>query len=1625
MEASTSSSPGVQEHLNTTAYSGSLCSNTIGEQVHETEVNPPSFRPVILFGKLDHSQPPRSSVNSIDSSVVDIMAPRAIDPISANTSTSASNSAAASPVSSASSSRSTTTVVMVDTHEINTFAFFGSLDSPKTESHQRNLLDSLHSPGHFHDDPPEVVPSEDLFSSDNSTKEASLTELVVLKDLTRIVRLGKYQQHIRLAAENHLRHYAIADALSTRFLRCAAISQRSFANFFYIDDAEAFADLRETVEYLHIKGDEYSRLADAERGDNTSKPVDGYQQTAIDNRGNLQPVPSFLAGTSPDTRQTLLSFISKIRSDPDYLAECLCSLTTSELIAMTKPSQDLGDVDSILPQQAKPPLSRGTGRTPSSHLTTGRPGPKADYNIKRMMSFHRHDPIYTLMYTCFTTLVGFGSAEDERRLNIWAQACARLISARTGLEPVFVSILNAWTLTCDWPGKTKIEWYLMRILEDGAFILDRAEDQQGTRFNLRNWTPRDDEAAQEFYDKAVGDLFKTVIDAEGGGIPESFLDFSNEVLKRIEPNIFESTRAFFCRWLFQNLILNVVTRPEGYGIMSGYHITTYGREKILQQVAHRALGYATSILNGGISDQVVPPHIRQHIATIIKRFHGHRIGVDREVASASKLQSACPIVLQKEEECAYLVISPRDLVTMVETLWPERTLPCLSTLRESQKTPPRAKDKGDQSEEGAALRRAIRDLKEIVGFESAQGTTDPYSDQWDVLFVSLDGRELSTQLVCDFDDNSNDKAVKTGGFAASNGGTDQTDEGNSHRFFAGDLRFGEGYLKIKTAIMKLLVEHEIPITTYPSPSTLAQDYQSQSQQRDFHQSRHPPSTHDSLLVQMLKAALDQSECQGNFSSSLLYFNGLRQLAQIPNNDLFETTTNHVLSVLSQDLQTALCKDETTTKRYKLWISYAKQTHGYHKRQIEQGIQRLRALRDKMWYVSEVVHSGPYTNSRGICVALKAMGRSQRVDYRTRINSNSPYDSTHIHLAEFQMLDLLAASDSHGGPNKLSDDQVENTLAWLKSRGIENICKGEERIHRFCWEIESCVSKLVGETLSDAPVLWSSELFACDQIRLEENTTKPQASITALSPGSQHSGIFSGPTRSCLGGGIPHQGHKMQENHSKHGAREPTSSRSGQTYALPAADKSKGPSSFTAPRSLFQKPPLSRLTGTSYAHSTSSTDTTNVFSTASNLPFRNYSSPAEASSARCTRPEPISIQALMPKSPQASMEKLQFLEQLRETLIGLLLSDLGNLVYSRGSETDDWFADIGQQCIERIQAKEAGMSVYQSRQGALARQSEPSFSSGNPASQSPRFPFDRAYKSIFHMFSIHPNPYTKLDALHRIAELVTISAAMLQETSKTPSRPTTRPSLQILLQTLADILRDPQIRPQNLFMGLQFIASLVPAKLLKNQVHGLCFWDFAAAAISIKMDASTTMLHWAEAIIQADALGSNTRPSDQYMNGLSQTYTMADAARMLAISAKEGVEPAAQRELALLYMVRPDLLGRVLIPFSKTCEVFRQALMDIYGSSSGTSSCGGPASSALPSASVRELVSSSSASLTSSNGNPIISSSKATEQTIDADRHIKVENIYALCLAVHWMEAAQSGGDKLANDFMNQRAEDLV
>lgn len=662
-----------------------------------------------------------------------------------------------------------------------------------------------------------------------------------------------------------------------------------------------------------------------------------------------------------------------------------------------------------------------------------------------------------------------------------------------------------------------------------------------------------------------------------------------------------------------------------------------------------------------------------------------------------------------------------------------------------------------------------------------------------------------------------------------------------------------------------------------------------------------------------------------------------------------------------------------------------------------------ALRIKMWYLSDVKHSSTYEDALLVTKALRAMTAPKRNKQpgstfswaRQRLRGQLSQER-----ADAQTLEAMTASKGCGGRSKLAGEQVEMTSRWLTRTGIENLCCGEERIHRFCHEIQKAVGKLTGASLLDSPVLWSSHLFRRERAAWD--------------------------TRSPQNGLVPSPGLSNSSAHS-HGAH--------------------WRSLTTTPDSL---PPMTSPVSVS-AHTRGLGDPRVIHSQGEGARIYPSVSPAPRSTLSALQnTQGMNGNVIMPRlrprydhedvteqilSKKNAMAKDVYLRTIKDALYGLLASDLGYLLWDQGSETDAWInraaaeeqvddkstRDTLRSSLEVQTGEPQHINVHEDSVMAAGRGvRRPEQSRAGAQSQDSDFGFTDAYQTLLCRMSTTCDPLIKLEMLSQLEHLVVLS---IQDTStassgsgaptqdhnvqlqseamsRSKSVPRTKttsleevvancterraatlratPSLNDMVSTdaivnhLLTIFRDPHLRPANLFLSLQYIAAFIPAYTLDHTAHGKAFWDCALAALALKEELCNSTVRRAAEITNAYI---TSKP-------ISPPYPpQQEAANLWLIAAKEG-SPVAARELGLFYLTHPDLLPqRITMPLSRPKDVFKSLkTSDVDGSSGG----GGNISSGL--AGQRE---------------------RGTLDPLTFD------------VVHHWMEIAANGGDEVARTFLRQ------
>lgn len=1314
---------------------------------------------------------------------------------------------------------------------------------------------------------------------------AVTTSSTSLAELAHLIRLQGYQEQRKAHSRVRLHRWLVSSALSARLVHCGELAHRTLVDNFRSDDKKSFATLYNALHDVRNSCDATRRYAllepDLEIGKSKSA------------KNEKQSFSTFMNEVPSKILDELVDFISEIRTNPDFLATRILNLSQQELASLTSFRQALDPIDSVMALQAR-------GKTVGSAQKPSQPqGPSP---VERLLSFQRHDPLSALIYTIFANSSGPDSAEDLRRTDAWATTCARLITeGKPGSDKFIKHVLDAWAGMREWPGKANLELYLMQVLQDGQFLLEKAEDQPArprTQPDARS--PKDTIAADDFYDKAIKRLFEVVDDEpSAGGIPEGVLEIGTAILRKLEDSRKHRAAAqtfIVSRWFFSTYLLNAIIHPESQGIMTGHHISEHARQKILKEIAIRAQKQVLDMTYNWKQAVPILPEIRTHIESILSRFKNTRSQSKPVLLPAKAITSPRETV----EVQPFIVVCPSDIITLVNTLFPERRPPSSHFEKESQRRNGLASSassmsgvslpfrtnsaSGDASsvlsisassmtsdttsreplldssgqvisshsslpgdnyhdspkiapteDYGRRLRMACSEMSRVLSVEASAGTCHPCAERWAVLYISPDGKELKTRMRKDADDEDEHDDDSPD--------SDSEDEGPSDRI---DLE--SDYHQLKEAIAKLVEEYEIPKELAPDSESkgfsnrtsthrrdsrarqLAREsdnslgsrnpYHNQSQsqltnliasQRSMVPGRHRSPQHPrsnsnpdpkeqekpSVLITMLEAAMYQCQARSDFVNAHLYYKTLQTLRKLSSPSLTRNGYTALLNYFSRGPRDSLGKSATAIEEFEAWFVWLKQSQERHDTTIDEMILGLKNLRDKMWYITDVRNSAGYEEARNVAIALKIMGQPTKTLDGKPIQTHRPRNfsksssNNFLLKTEAQVVDLMAAPADHGGPNKLADEQSDITLKWLTQYSVENFCKGEERIHRFCLEIDKCVNKLVGDGILDGPVLWSSELYRRDKEILDSGRQKGDLFLTGVG------------TLSIAGD------EEYETQPGRPGSRSLDFAQKTSQSSLRSASNNNESQSFDSGKWSTGRA-MDLMDSQDYFGGSSpvlTIDSTTTFWS----PFQTQAqSPTSATSIRPRTSSSSKGTVMLKQSATVNDDKRRFLLDLKQTLTGLLLSDLGTMVFGHGSETDAWFSgELGEECIQRKEeedrrrkralARKKSMKSLKSssrnehRPGPLetlgrTERSQPAApvatlqhaapdahhsagehstsssdatarSSGMAAAKKAgllEFPYNMAFRRLLNKFATHPNPFSKLHALYELELLIIAS-----------------------------------------------------------------------------------------------------------------------------------------------------------------------------------------------------------------------------------------------------------------------------
>ena len=397
------------------------------------------------------------------------------------------------------------------------------------------------------------LPLEDLshYSEPCSPGTARLVAPTTLAELAHLVRLRRDLSRKYSRLRQRLYGTLVSNELFARLALCGDLAQNTLVDYLRLDDKRGFARLHDALHDVRLSCDATRRYAFMEPGLDVPMPEEiGTEK--------LPPFPTFLDQIPPKMRDDLLHFLSEIRTNPDFLAGRIASLSASELLSFSPFFQSLEPIDSVLSTHGRGKLPGSSNRRGTAHVSSP---------VEQVISFQRHDPLSGLLCAVFGKSGGPLAPEDLRRTDVWSSTCARLITEETrGGEHFMRVVLNAWATMREWPGKRSLELYLGKVLQDGTFLLDTADGQSpGVRPYSDPQASRDSFAAEAFYDRALKQLFEMIDDRPSiGGIPQGVLELGFAIVKKLKDSKKQRAARNFIiyKWFFSCFLWNAIVNPE-------------------------------------------------------------------------------------------------------------------------------------------------------------------------------------------------------------------------------------------------------------------------------------------------------------------------------------------------------------------------------------------------------------------------------------------------------------------------------------------------------------------------------------------------------------------------------------------------------------------------------------------------------------------------------------------------------------------------------------------------------------------------------------------------------------------------------------------------------------------------------------------------------------------------------------------------------------------------------------------------------------------------------------------------------------------------------------------------------
>ncbi|PSK36753.1 Regulatory protein brlA [Elsinoe australis] len=1478
------------------------------------------------------------------------------------------------------------------------------------------------------------------------------SDLNPMEELAHLLRLQKYHKRKRRDLQDRVNKLKVSCEIQKRLIRSQPNFQRTLADCIRTGNK---TDFRNTFDAFKDVRDLATNLA---TGRISTAVADDLVRRELSKHADSQ---SFLDRISRNSRDHVLRFVSDIVSDPDFLINRLMSLNQRQLENI-----QLGQ------HLAIPEKSVFGQSTPSSVRRVSSPGPaQAESRASsQVWDLCRHDAFALLLDLIGMYPSANGVSVRRRQELIWASVCARMLSEnKPGREKFIIAILDGIANEIEPSGKRALETWIEETLQDGHFLLSQT-DKPSFRMRTQGITsevPADSEDLEAFYTSAIRKLFALLKNNDQTNIiPSRVLNlcrFTVDKLRDSDTRFRTAPFFFLAHWLFSTFMLDNVITPEARGLMLNDSFPETARHRVLRETILRAQKIVFDVSYAWSHTGPVDPSLKADVDAIAAIF--------RPVADHRPMDNSD----SRSSDYFLRSLSPADVYTLVSALYPDKrntpisgsmflnattstggtssasSVSGLSIFRESafddldqDRLPPIPGNDSNLSTESdvssrppvspsehasgevenaalraVTLRSACSEILAVTKSDFVHGVNNPAAESWALLELR-DGRVRNIDRIhaftveqCEFEIQSDSEQ--------DNGFRNDYDKNNT-------------YLEIRKSLLRLLAEPALGgpqssnveirssdmMLPFPSPRRQHNPFspspdlsersrtnpfrnRSQSLSEVMHattisprprqgNARNSPSRWPSTLSEAFQEAVRHLEQSEDFTKAFAYSQTLTRIKVLSSSNA--NTESSMLRYFTRDVEQSVARSRRASAKLEVLASLLEQQNIETDSRVKIIATIASKTRVKMWYCTDVRSAAPYAELEKLATAIRSMDLPRQLNTK-RIEppplrhkgTLKPKNLSAVKKGESSLVDIMVTDPVYRVLNKLKDEQVSITQQWMDKSGIENICVGEERIHRLLCELSKCLSQLISSDPVASPVLWGSELFQRD--RMDGETEALQIEIAS----NDGRDAFTFISRPSSNGSESIHSDLHSRLRRKSDFNIATASLNSQDFNSDYLDN-RSPTLMTRSSTTFWSPSGYR----------------------SQSPLSNISPPSRAWSPMHLR------QSISRESFQSATKVKGLLNDLRQSVTGLLVSDIMQATFPTGSETDaSFFRGVGREFVaelnSRVTSTDSNFGYSRGSDRDVRRDSKtpsqskrsstaeagPSSKKSDSQKKKPQdpekslFDLDLAKRRLVRRFDLTNGPYEKLKILHDLETLLLSTSTNSPSRSSSNSRSSTtllRTRLETSLLTtqsstqlhssiahFSTLFRHPSTRPTHLFRDLQTLASLLPTDILDDTPQGKTFWSATIAALSLKTTLTQSTVEAADKIISHHTTHRTTHPSPiptpaPALPTTSSTapsspeteHPLTHASRLLRLAAAQG-HPVAQRELATLYLTHPELVPRVLAPMSRCKEVFRAS-----------------------------------------------QAAKWARENSDGRKY----DAEIMCVAFHWMERSAEGGDDLAGGFVRGR-----